>query len=168
MLDGSIWLKSEENKGSIFYFSIPNESNCKGKSFRHQEVFAESKDIIKKIEIVIAEDDEISQKLLENYIRNLASKIINVRTGIDAVDICRQNPNIDLILMDISLPIMGGYEATQKIRKFNKDVVIIAQTAYGLSGDRDIALKSGCNDYIAKPFSKAELVNLIQKHFGSR
>jgi len=68
--------------------------------------------------------------------------------------------------MDVRMPEMGGYEATRQIREFNKDVVIIAQTAYGLTGVRKKAMEAGCNDYIAKPIKKEELLALIQKYFG--
>jgi CheY-like chemotaxis protein len=66
--------------------------------------------------------------------------------------------------MDIRMPDMSGYEATRQIREFNREVVIIAQTAYGLLGDREKAIKAGCNDYIAKPIKKTELLQLLQKN----
>jgi len=69
--------------------------------------------------------------------------------------------------MDIQMPDLNGYEATRQIRQFNKDVVIIAQTAFGLSGDREKAIAAGCNDYIAKPINMAELLALIPKHFNN-
>jgi hypothetical protein len=70
--------------------------------------------------------------------------------------------------MDILMPEMGGFEATRQIRKFNKDLIIIAQTAYGLQGDREKAIEAGCNDYISKPTKQAELASSIQKHFMNR
>jgi len=70
-----------------------------------------------------------------------------------------------LVLMDIKMPIMDGYEATRQIRLFNKDVVIIAQTAFALTGDREKAIAAGCNDYISKPIKKNELMVLVQKYF---
>ena len=76
-----------------------------------------------------------------------------------------ENQDIDLILMDIGMPIMDGYEATRQIREFDKQVIIIAQTAYGLANDREKALQSGCNDYISKPINKEELYGLINKYF---
>ena len=82
----------------------------------------------------------------------------------EAVEMCRNNPDLDLILMDIQMPGLNGYEATRQIRQFNKKVVIIAQTAFGLSGDREKSIAAGCNDYIAKPISKAGLIALIQKY----
>ena len=93
-------------------------------------------------------------------------EIIKASTGVEAIEACKNNPDIDLVMMDIRMPDMGGYEATRQIRKFNKEVVIIAQTAYGLSGDCEKAIEAGCNDYISKPINKAELLLLIQKYFG--
>jgi len=78
----------------------------------------------------------------------------------------RSNPDIDLILMDVKMPEIDGYEAVRQIRMFNKDVIIIAQTAFALTGDREKALEAGCNDYISKPIENKLLVELIQKYFG--
>jgi CheY-like chemotaxis protein len=114
---------------------------------------------------LIAEDDEVSGKLLDIIVKMYAKEILKVRTGIEAVEICRVNPDIDLILMDIRMPQMNGFEATRQIRQFNNNIVIIAQTAYGLAGDRAKTIEAGCNDYIAKPISKTELIALIQKYF---
>ncbi len=86
---------------------------------------------------------------------------MSAQTGVEAVDICRKNPDLDLILMDIKMPEMDGYDATKEIRTFNKNVVIIAQTAYALEGDRQKALEAGCNDYLAKPISIESLNELI-------
>jgi CheY-like chemotaxis protein len=68
--------------------------------------------------------------------------------------------------MDIQMPELNGYEATRRIREFNKEVVIIAQTAYAISGDREKAIDAGCNDYISKPINKTKLQTLLQKYFG--
>lgn len=114
--------------------------------------------------ILIAEDDESSKKLISISVRKFADEILCARTGTEAVEICRRNPDIDLILMDIQMPEMNGYEATRQIRKFYKSVVIIAQTAYALSGDREKALEAGCNDYIAKPLKREALEGIITRN----
>jgi len=106
--------------------------------------------------------------LLDKMIKNFGKEIIKARTGIEAVESCRNNADIDLVLMDISMPEMGGYQATREIREFNKEVIIIAQTAYALTGDMEKALEAGCNDYIAKPVNKDELFALIQKYFSKK
>ena len=103
--------------------------------------------------------------LISSIVSNFSDTIINCRTGIEAVDACRNNSELDLILMDIKMPEMDGYEATKLIREFNKDVVIIAQTAYAQTGDRDKALQYGCTDYISKPIRSHELVSLVKKYF---
>ena len=115
---------------------------------------------------MIAEDDQVSELLLEEELSTVGKEILVAKTGTDAVESCRKNPDIDLVLMDIRMPEISGYEATRKIREFNKKVVIIAQTAYGLSGDREKAIEAGCNDYISKPINIPELLALIQKYFG--
>lgn len=96
--------------------------------------------------------------------KDFGNQILKVSTGSEAVAICHDNPDIDLILMDIQMPNLNGYEATRQIRQFNKKVIIIAQTAYGLSGDREKAIEAGCNDYISKPINKNELKSLIYKN----
>ncbi len=104
--------------------------------------------------------------LIDKYINSFAREILKAKTGGEAVEVCRANPDIDLILMDIQMPEKNGYEATHQIREFNKEVIIIAQTAYGLTGDREKAIESGCNDYIAIPINKMELQAMMQKYFG--
>ena len=84
---------------------------------------------------------------------------------VEAIEVCRNNPDIDLVLMDIKMPVMDGLEATRQIRKFNKNVIIIVQTAYGLTRDKLNALEAGCNEYISKPIDIAVIKWLIQKHF---
>jgi CheY-like chemotaxis protein len=117
------------------------------------------------LKILIAEDDEISALLLTILVKEFQEQVFRAKTGIEAIDICYKNPDIDLILMDIQMPGLNGDEAARKIREFNKDVIIIAQTAFGLSGDREKAIPAGCNDYITKPINKDQLDSLIQKHF---
>ncbi|MBK6965516.1 MAG: response regulator [Bacteroidales bacterium] len=78
---------------------------------------------------------------------------------------CKSNPDIDLVLMDIKMPVMDGYEATRQIRMFNKSVVIIAQTAYGITGDAEKVIEAGCDDYISKPIRINNLRGLLEKHF---
>lgn len=115
------------------------------------------------LKILIAEDDTASAKLLSIAVKIFGGDIIIVNTGYEAVETCRNNKDIDLVLMDIKMPDMDGYEATRQIRQFNKDLIIIAQTAYSLFGDREKAVAAGCNDYISKPIDKRSLIDLINK-----
>ena len=119
------------------------------------------------LKILVAEDDKISRLLLSKIVKASGKTVLEAKNGSEAVAICRSNPDIDLILMDIQMPELNGYEATRQIRQFNKDVVIIAQSAFGLSDDREKSILAGCNDYISKPINKLELLALIFKYFNN-
>jgi CheY-like chemotaxis protein len=97
------------------------------------------------------------------FLADYKPEILIAENGKKAVEITKNHPDLDLILMDMKMPVMDGYEATRKIREFNKDVVIVAQTAYALAGDDIKALEAGCNGYIAKPLNQNKLVDLINK-----
>jgi CheY-like chemotaxis protein len=126
-----------------------------------------TKKITMKLNILIAEDDEFSEMLFIKLVEGFTRKIIKAKTGAEVIRACRKNPDIDLVLMDINMLEMDGYEATRQIREFNKDVVIIAQTAHALVGDREKSIAAGCNDYISKPINKVDLRKMVNKHLKS-
>lgn len=166
MLGGEIWLESNGKQGSVFYFTIPYKVQTLVENVGEKSVMdSEDEPQIRNLKILIAEDDEISSRLIERELKIFSREILKTDNGVDAVDLCRKNPDIDLIMMDLKMPVMSGIEAIRNIRQFNKGVVIIAQTAYALTGDREMAMAAGSDEYISKPITKHKLYELILKCF---
>lgn len=159
MLGGNIRLESEEGVGSTFYFTIPYKQvePETGNSIQSVELPAGN------IKILLVEDEPISLILLTKLVNRYTSKILTATNGREAIEACKVNADIDIILMDIKMPEVDGLEAARSIREFNKNVTIIAQTAYALAGDKELALEAGCNDYISKPVNAKKLGEMIMR-----
>ncbi len=163
-LGGSIWVESEVDEGSVFYFNIPYKP---GISVEKPAQIEYSKNYIWKDKtILIAEDEEVNYNLLETIILPTKAKIIWVRNGLDAVKACKESPEIDLVLMDIKMPELNGFEATKRIKKIRKSLPIIAQTAYAMSVDEDNCLRAGCDDYVSKPLRIDDFLNKINDYLS--
>lgn len=118
-------------------------------------------DFLKGKKILIVEDDLSSRLYLNKILEKAGVVIVNAGDGQEAVNVALANPDLDIILMDIQLPVLDGYSALSKIRETNKNVPVIAQTAYGLLGDREKILNSGFTDYIIKPILSQNLIDKL-------
>jgi signal transduction histidine kinase len=163
MLGGKFSLESAPGKGSRFSFTIPwKQTDAHIVSSETVSVPSQKGDVRKTI--LVAEDEESNYALVNAILKPQGYNIIRAKNGQAAVDICLSNPEIDLVLMDIKMPVMDGFEATRAILRHNPGLKVIAQTAYAHPTDRIRALESGCIDYLAKPFDRKDFITLIKKH----
>lgn len=114
--------------------------------------------------ILIVEDVESNYLYLNAVLTKLHVQIEWVKNGVEAVNFAKENPGIALILMDLQMPEMNGYDATREIKKIYPDMKIIAQTAFAMSDDRSKAMEAGCDDYLAKPIRSKDLIAIVTEY----
>jgi len=162
LLNGTIWLKSIWGEGSTFFFTIPfDKTTVTHVPIEKKITNPNSNENFVQKSILIVEDDEINALLLKEIIKQHFKAYDHVTNGEQALVFLKNNPLVDIVLLDMNMPIMNGYEAAKAIKKAFPTIKIIAQTANAVLGDREKAIDAGCDEYIAKPIDPTQLLTLI-------
>lgn len=162
LMGGTIWYESGEGSGTTFFFTTPWKPKRNEAASKHEKRVLGPGE---KRTILVAEDEENNFELANVILSSNDFDVLHAWDGRQAVDMVRDNPAIDLVLMDIKMPVMNGLDATREIKSFQANLPVIALTAYALPGDREKVFESGCDDYIAKPISLHDFLEKVMRFF---
>ncbi len=166
ILGGEMFVESQKDKGSTFYFTLP--ADVVVTTVTKEEVKTKQQPLPATPIILVAEDDDYNYKFIETVLNRVNFKVVRAINGAEAVNFCYNNPEVNLVLMDLKMPVLGGIEATRKIKDFLPRLPVIALTAYVSSENEQEAFLSGCDEYIKKPVDRVHLLASISNILGNK
>lgn len=164
LMNGDIWIESAQGIGSTFYLKLPSSRNIF--STTNNDKIVNQKEMKRPV-ILIAEDEMYNMFYFKEVFRNYNVELLDARDGIEALRILKTRPDITLVLLDLKMPGMGGYEVLRQAKPNYPSMIFIAQTAYAMFDDRNKCLNAGFDDYISKPVSQEDLLKTINKHLDT-
>jgi PAS domain S-box-containing protein len=164
LLGGKIWVESEFGAGATFFVSLPFKMKENLAIQGKEEESSSSAPLKQHVKVLVVEDEVSIYQFISIVLKKREYTILHAVDGTEAITLYKNSKNIDLILMDMKMPIMDGYKATRIIRSMNPDIPIVAITAYAMAGDREKVMQAGCTDYLPKPIRKVALLNMVDKY----
>jgi CheY-like chemotaxis protein len=165
LLGGEIWVESEQGAGSVFNFTVPALSEIKKQENYRPDIDSSTDNDYSGKTILIAEDEISNYEFLRILFEKMNIRVLWAKNGVEAISFCETDPSIDLVLMDIKMPLLNGFDATRKIKQMRPGLTVVAQSAFAMAPDKEEAFSAGCNDYLTKPINIGQLKNLLKKYF---